>query len=479
MNKLWIRVQTTPGKEKTRRERERNDLKVTIGENLVRISQLEGCTLDVYQEFVLDKLIEIIHMKDDKISQQYLMDCIIQAFPDEYHINTLEKLLQTCAAIMQNNVDIKTIFIRLMDRLADFAANSEEDVSNFSKGLDIFAMFKRNIDSIIEDQGTTVELKKFLELQVAFLKFSIQCYPDNIGYVNDILKSCCTLCQKQGVTDLDEDSLKSLVKLLTLPLDSLSIAVLRMDEFPKLMKYLPLTKRRIVALKICQAVTNSAIPLVNMEMVRQIMDFVDPLLREAKELADLDPTEFEEEQHLVARLPHLVHNENPDLAFEMLESLKVQFLEGGIKRQYHTIPAIFFAYIKLARYVNQCNLRKHETTEATTEGQDEEEEEEERPNKIYNIKRTYYKGDFQINFKTLYQVLHELIGILTHAFPDLSYKLLIEFSHIINECDKEKEVMTFLYKHLLINNSLMKKPTTSSPRSSKSIRMKSLMLRTR
>ena len=44
------------------------------------------------------------------------MDCMIQAFPDEYHLHTLEKILQTCALIMQNGIDIKTIFIRLMDR---------------------------------------------------------------------------------------------------------------------------------------------------------------------------------------------------------------------------------------------------------------------------------------------------------------------------------------------------------------------------
>jgi len=32
-----------------------------------------------------------------------------------------------------------------------------------------------------------MELKKFLELQVAFLNFSIQCYPDKTANVNEIL----------------------------------------------------------------------------------------------------------------------------------------------------------------------------------------------------------------------------------------------------------------------------------------------------
>ena len=49
------------------------------------------------------------------------MDCIIQTFPDEYHLSTLKDLLEVCTTKLDPKVDIKTIFIRLMDRLADYA----------------------------------------------------------------------------------------------------------------------------------------------------------------------------------------------------------------------------------------------------------------------------------------------------------------------------------------------------------------------
>ena len=47
MNKLWVRLQHLPGEGrnkdvKKRRERERNDLRILVGTNLVRLSQLEG-----------------------------------------------------------------------------------------------------------------------------------------------------------------------------------------------------------------------------------------------------------------------------------------------------------------------------------------------------------------------------------------------------------------------------------------------------
>ena len=45
-----------------------------------------------------------------------------------------------------------------------------------------------------------------------------------------------------------------LVKLLSIPLDTLSIAVLRMHHYPTLMDYMKFSNKRSVALRICKAV---------------------------------------------------------------------------------------------------------------------------------------------------------------------------------------------------------------------------------
>ncbi|KAL7204161.1 hypothetical protein ACSBR2_017265 [Camellia fascicularis] len=49
------------------------------------------------------------------------MDCIIQDFPDEYHLQTLETLLAAFPQL-QSSVDIKTVLLRLMERLSNYAA---------------------------------------------------------------------------------------------------------------------------------------------------------------------------------------------------------------------------------------------------------------------------------------------------------------------------------------------------------------------
>lgn len=58
MNKLWIRMQGN--KEKMKREKERIDLKVTVGENLHRLSSLEGVNIEIYQNVVLPKMLELV-----------------------------------------------------------------------------------------------------------------------------------------------------------------------------------------------------------------------------------------------------------------------------------------------------------------------------------------------------------------------------------------------------------------------------------
>ena len=71
MTRLWRRLSdNTMGEEKMLRERERQDLKILIGENINRLSSLEGLSNELYKDKILPKLIEIIFEKTDPLSQQ-------------------------------------------------------------------------------------------------------------------------------------------------------------------------------------------------------------------------------------------------------------------------------------------------------------------------------------------------------------------------------------------------------------------------
>lgn len=84
-------------RDKERREREREELRILVGTNLVRLSQLESVTLDKYKkvyfifkifqygfvkheyfQLVLPGILEQVVSCRDAIAQEYLMECIIQ-----------------------------------------------------------------------------------------------------------------------------------------------------------------------------------------------------------------------------------------------------------------------------------------------------------------------------------------------------------------------------------------------------------------
>jgi hypothetical protein len=69
-----------------------------------------------------------------------------------------------------------------------------------------------------------------------------------------------------------------LVKLLSIPLDTLSIAVLRMHHYPTLMNYMKFANKRTVALRICKAVIKDKSKLQTSKTVEQLLDFIKPLL---------------------------------------------------------------------------------------------------------------------------------------------------------------------------------------------------------
>lgn len=95
-----------------------------------------------------------------------------------------------------------------------------------------------------------MEVSKLLELEVAFMNFSIKTYPTQTAYVNQILESCIQILKSTQIHNNDKASMKLLVKLLTIPLDTLSIAVLKMHHYPALMDYMKFDNKRTVALRI-------------------------------------------------------------------------------------------------------------------------------------------------------------------------------------------------------------------------------------
>ncbi len=275
-NRLWVRLQTQgSSKEKKKREKERLDLRILVGSNLVRLSQLEGLDLQSYKEDVLPKILEEIVDCKDTIAQSYLMDCIIQVFPDEFHLATLESFL-TCCTSLKEKVNVRTILESLMDRLSSHAAtNGGQQASD----VNAFKLFNDCVTTLIEERST-MSLTETLRLQTALATFALKCYPTRIDYVAHCLGTCASLIEKtdfvastaaESATSGDarstNETTAQIEALLSAPLATLALRVLQMPAYAKLMSYLPWGNWKEVGSTLLKSVIAAQSPLQDIDQV--------------------------------------------------------------------------------------------------------------------------------------------------------------------------------------------------------------------
>lgn len=214
MNKLWVRMQHQGhSSERIRREKEREELKILVGTNLVRLSQLESATLETYQRLVLPGILEQVVSCRDAIAQEYLMECVIQVFPDEFHLQTLDPFLKSCAQL-QPGVNVKNVIISLIDRLAAFnqrsgqmsaaaaaaeAMRSEEEkaeaMSPIPHNVQLFEVFSVQIASIVQIRAD-MPLEDVVALQVALVNLAQKVYPDRVDYVDKVLETTTQILER-------------------------------------------------------------------------------------------------------------------------------------------------------------------------------------------------------------------------------------------------------------------------------------------
>ncbi|KAF1921111.1 vacuolar protein sorting-associated protein 35 [Ampelomyces quisqualis] len=126
MNKLWVRLQHQGhSREREQRTKERQELQLLVGSNLVRLSQLVD--LENYKK-ILNPLLEQIVQCRDVLAQEYLLEVVTQVFPDEFHLHTLDQFLSAVARL-NPHVNVKSIVVGLMDRLSSYAQREAESES--------------------------------------------------------------------------------------------------------------------------------------------------------------------------------------------------------------------------------------------------------------------------------------------------------------------------------------------------------------
>lgn len=369
MNKLWVRMQHQGHSSlKERRERERQELRLLVGTNLVRLSQLDMVDEERYRNVVLPGLLEQVVSCRDAIAQEYLMECLIQVFPDEFHLKNLQAFLNSCAQLVPS-VNVKNIIIALIDRLA-----SSKDIQLPD---DLFDVFSTQISNIIKSRPD-MPLEDVICMEGSLINFAIKKIDEKekreismnavLASTLEVIRNKCTN-QVHFRTTIGKELLKFLKIPITLSSSSPSgMAAIKMSL--KLSNYTVILKE-VTDIELHKQLT---LLLLNTALESGLEDRLDDSLRLSLEEIELflttvcDPLingpkvedgeeldeDFVDEQTLLSRFlhylvsPFVLPEEDLDTRYLVITTARKILSQGGPKRIRHTFPSLVMEGLELS-----------------------------------------------------------------------------------------------------------------------------------
>ncbi|XP_039011813.1 vacuolar protein sorting-associated protein 35A-like isoform X2 [Hibiscus syriacus] len=366
----------------------------------------------MYKDTVLPRVLEQVVNCKDEIAQYYLMDCIIQVFPDEYHLQTLDVLLGAFPQL-QPTVDIKTVLSRLMERLSNYAASSADVLPEFLQ-VEAFAKLNNAIGKVIEAQPDMPILGVII-LYSSLLTFTLHVHPDRLDYADQVLGACVKKLSGKGKLEGNKTT-KQIVALLSAPLDKYDIVTaLKLSNYPRVLEYLDTETNKVMATVIIQSIMKNKTRISTADRVEALFELIKGLIKDldGAVLDEVDEDDFKEEQNSVARLIQLLHNDDPEEMFKIICTVRKHILGGGPKRLPFTVPSLVFSSLKLVRQLQGQEENPFGEEESTT------------PKKIF-------------------QLLNQTVETLSNIpAPELALQLYLQCAEAANDCDLEPVAYEF------------------------------------
>jgi len=414
--RMWVRLQQqqSNAKDKVKKQKETQNLIFLVSSNFSRLASLQGLTAEYYAEIILPKLLDLVTALKEATTQQCLFENIIQAFPDEFHLKTLEALLVAYEKALPA-VDMKPIVCSLMQRLAAFLTDANAPAVDLD-GLDVFALFRSRLTEILGrslgggSSATSADVANAVEIQAAFMAFTTSLYPSKVDYVELILRSTADMLKKAVSGNLSGQGASRLVELLAAPMKSQSLRVLEMESYPTLVKFLDYHTRKQVALSMVKSIVEEDSALNNPEKAVTLLDFISPLVKDCEDTPrkEENTEDFLYEQQLVARLPHQVKGGDTDSEFATLTVMRNAFGHGGNARMIYTLPSAIFAVLALVPRIRDATFARAEA--------------EQEP--------------LQFSVKKAYQFMHKTITELMRVEPEGAYQLWLIAATSADQMDK-------------------------------------------
>ena len=447
MNRAWIRMTLNASlDEKPILEKERLDIKMLIKDAIYIISKLKGMNNNLFEKEILPKIIEIIFMYDDYISQEFIMECILTDFPESYIIKNLDFLLLTLSKLGEG-VDKKKLFVIVLEKLFNYYKNNiekkegEEKEKILNEVHGAYPVVLRNFNIIIQKQEKSVQnLLNILEINYNFIKFCVYCAPEEekLISINHGLNSTYSILISANVSILFQDQLNKIHDILSIPLESI-YSIFDMANFPKLFSFLDYQNKKKLAFEIIDNLTNvnSHEKLDTLEKIKQLIIFLRPLEKNL-DLNNNDNNNnellIEKEQFTLIKIFSVFKTKNIDLLFQFYFEFKNLLIEGDKSQRNKSLPCLISILIIFCKDISYLYSQKIEQNEK------------------YDISSLKSDEDFYNYLSNIYSILSELIKKLEQDDQKMAFKYSFLIMRQINIINTAKEKFGEIYLSLF-NNS--------------------------
>ena len=444
MNKLWIRIGHMKHLFGSDIIKVRNELKDIIAENIKNLANIQNIDDNIYKNKILLPLLKIIIECGDYISQQYLILYVIDSFPDEYNIKNIDIIITSLSQMIEK-VDIKEIFIKIMEKLGNF--DSIEKLKDI-KSNELFEKLNGSIEKIIEEfqnQGDNDnDILKVIELEVSYLKFIINfgAYEDQnikIKNINKIITKCYELISKAcDGRNLSEEGAKIVYNLLQIILDS-PLSIFKCKNFPDLMNYLNDNYKSELSLNILESLVNKYnIGMIDSkDKMESIIEFIKPMVY----IDDNKGSDYLLDKALnkICKLVFVPCSKDPYEEIEMLQMLKSLLIDTTKENEdelkirklnlyiYNYINALLLiGYSINESYLNKININDNNNKKS----------------KIHkDFCNKYNIGKFDINnnesflefYQSLFKVIDNSLSQLKLISSNLTFKLYLQCILLLNK----------------------------------------------
>lgn len=450
MNKLWVRLQHQgPLRERDQRTKERKELQILIGSQLVGLSQIIDDNLTVYENEILPIILEQIIQCRDVVCQEYLYDIICQVFPDEFHMKTLEPLLNTLLHL-NPEVSITKLILTLVDRLNGYMERQIQDKSiendtPIEKNHNLFQIFWDYLNKLNEERPD-LSIQEIVGIIEGIINLSLTWYPENFDNLDKLYGLTVEKCKDFASSKNSNESQYLMFDILTLHhleniTDSASFYFSLMTKCESFQALLALQTPDLqvkVLTKIINSFLNKSnqiqntkgpesdqLSITSKQQLERILTIIEPMIiyRKAsnnnqhsgsKQMENANVLLDINQENLTKFCHFLIQLTTTSKTFKTVESqveivliIKNKFHKGG-KNIIFTYPAIITNFWKLIR---KCDILKKKITK----------------------KQQYYNNLMKQIFKYISRCTSDLFNICGSSFINTIYKLNLQSAALADQ----------------------------------------------